>query len=76
MAEGEDERQITGLKKICIATGRLDQLPFLFASAKNIEHLVVCCVGASAQSHNCSVNDGCKLLAWALFQARADAPSQ
>ena len=36
--------------------GRLDQPPFLFGSAKNIEHLALCCVGASAQSHNCSVS--------------------
>ena len=36
--------------------GWLDQPPFLFGSAKNIEHLALCCVGASAQSHNCSVS--------------------
>ena len=36
--------------------GWLDQPPFLFGSAKNIEHLALCCVGTSAQSHNCSVS--------------------
>ena len=36
--------------------GWLDQPPFLFGIAKNIEHLALCCVGASAQSHNCSVS--------------------
>ena len=36
--------------------GWLDQPPFLFGSAKNIEHLALCCVGASAQNHNCSVS--------------------
>ena len=30
--------------------------PFFSVALKNIEHLALCCVGASAQSHNCSVS--------------------
>ena len=30
--------------------------PFFSVALKNIKHLAVCCIGASAQSHNCSVS--------------------
>ena len=48
--------------------GWLDQPPFLFGSAKNIDHLDVCFIGASAQSHNCSVNGGCNCWRGRIFK--------
>ena len=55
--------------------GWLDQPPFLFGSAKNIDHLDVCFIGASAQSHNCSVNDVCKCTHYCTLQGASSPVS-